>query len=449
MYSTKCERFPNGEIRVTTYREKLSSRTNIGAVDDNEKSDSTLTCHSLKTLNGSQNADKQGDSVSVGTAGYGRLGRRTSFSTYGRRAILRAGAAIERAVPKEECDMLTLTVPGSTGDALRVVASYSSYLVQRLKAWIGKRVKSPLSLYCWEWQKRGALHLHLVQHFPDRAAEEYIRTNLKSEWTRLLNAIALKSGIDVWKRQDGTTWRNSTGVLRVECAPVKKSVAAYLAKYLSKGRDEYKGFGAQFFHPTRWYGISRPLLELTREMTETYIHTSGRLSEALAMHEDCLYVLQREALRWHHWKHEIGNGVTTVAYFPNNTMESTWNQIMQIVPQPIESATTLGRRSLNFCLNSKALMTRYPVWRHCFEQLSSDYVRRMDRDLSPSLSMSGLDMEYLVDTYTFSLTWYQRTRSNIPATLSAHLTRGLEIQRQWSTMAFRCKLDMTLGEVSQ
>jgi len=191
------------------------------------------------------------------------------ISAYGRRKIHQACGALEMICPLSELLFITCTLPGSTNESMRSLADNASWVVHRLKAWIARRIESKLDCYVWEYQKRGALHLHYVLHCPDSGVAEYIRTNLREEWCRLLDRVGCREGVDMYQRSAGGSWREDKAKVRVEVAAVRKSVARYMAKYLSKSIPS-KGFGESGFQaPARWYGVSRPLLEVVRELAST------------------------------------------------------------------------------------------------------------------------------------------------------------------------------------
>jgi len=199
--------------------------------------------------------------------GYGREGRSSVFSRLARRSLLDAGAVMDKDCPRDECLFITCTHPGSTGESFRALAECSGYVVHRLKARVACYCPSNYSFYCWEWQKRGALHLHYVIHCPDSSVFGFLQRNVKAEWIRLIDAVCLKSGIDLWGKSGGGSWSAYKSVVRVEAARVRKAVAAYLSKYLSKGSDQVGDSSPFRFFPSRWYGISRALRERVRALT--------------------------------------------------------------------------------------------------------------------------------------------------------------------------------------
>ena len=275
--------YPNREIRVTLVRQQIGKRETYETQDDSQEGaiapDST-TCPSLKTLKAPKEPRESGGSEDGKAPGFGGLPRPQKFSLYGRRQILRAGGALQKLLPKEDCLFLTLTLPGSTKEAMEAIARYSGMAVQLFQAWISYHIPNKLSIYTWEWQKRGALHLHLVVGCPDREKGEWICENLQREWIRILDRISEESGIDVYAKHKGFSWSSDKSVVRVDAQWCEKDVAGYLSKYVSKAHKANKLMNGRSFYPSRWYGVSRPLLQALREMTFSVSLDSLREKEA-------------------------------------------------------------------------------------------------------------------------------------------------------------------------
>jgi hypothetical protein len=120
-------------------------------------------------------------------------------------------------------------------------------------------------MYTWEFQRRGALHLHLVIEV-DNANAEFIKREFKHEWNRLLSTIGNRNGIDMWRKS--ATYSHSKDVTQADVTVCDKEPSRYISKYISKGNA--KSFGANRFPPVRWYQISRALLRELEEKTEVY-----------------------------------------------------------------------------------------------------------------------------------------------------------------------------------
>lgn len=264
MAGIKIERYPNNEIRFTklpTWNGKRAPRDSgplfFDEVEVIPTSDKQCDLPPLDITSEFETAPKPG---------YGAQPRPTEFGPFGRRKLIRAGAAMTKSIDSpNEVVFLTGTLPGSTIEAFRAIASYSSMAVHRLKAWVAKRCPAKLDMYCWEWQKRGALHLHYAVHVPVKESREYIISEFKNQWTRIIDAISEESGVDLWRKNEKITHANNKEVLQADARECTKDIGRYLSKYISKQSSKHKN--KQFF-PTRWWGISRPLNALLESLSE-------------------------------------------------------------------------------------------------------------------------------------------------------------------------------------
>lgn len=263
--------YPNNEIRATFQRESRPRNWNTAPgdsgidADDGAVSGRPQSCPLDITL-------KLSDPLKPG---FGGEPRPTKFGNNARRTISRASGVFERDGDRpEEFVFLTGTIPGSTREAFDAVACYSSWAVKSIKTWISdKGILSAYSLYVWEFQKRGALHIHYCVQVKSAAESAWLIKNWKKKWTEVIDAISEKSGVDCWKINGFRSWKNKKDVLQADAQKVRKSVGAYLSKYLSKKTPTpIKGrYGSRpFLCPVRWWGCSRPLLKRMRELTESF-----------------------------------------------------------------------------------------------------------------------------------------------------------------------------------
>lgn len=411
--SIKAEQYPNREIRVTLTGDRGCQKFSYEGESDRlfyEELDASLTCHSVKTLKSRQNSYPDGVLKIEGKPGYGGLPRLQRFSTYARRQILRAGGALERVAPHSECLFLTLTLPGSTRESMEALARYSAFAVQRLKAWIGWWVKHNLSLYTWELQKRGALHLHYVVHVGDRRVGEYIRTNLREQWLRILDAIARESGVDVYRKNQGFSWSDSKDVVRVDAQWCEKSIAAYLSKYVSKPNKYVRTTGPAHFCPSRWYGVSRPLLAKLKELSVVAQVTSLKNMDSWAIYEDCLSVLQSGGVKCYEYRHKFGDGKTIVSYANNNDLDLLWQHIMTLIPIPQDSSQNLKDEFLRSARNGVLLMMKSKPWFGTFQQFCANSPPAILIKSPLSKDITARDLAYLLDMLAYTFRYLERTR---------------------------------------
>lgn len=195
--------------------------------------------------------------------GWGILPKVTVFGAYARHTILEGGAVASRGNGEVGRGVeVTLTIPGHSRSAFRAVAEWSGYACNRILQ-VVRRHKSPIDwFYVWELQKRGALHLHMaLSGVPD---SELLRVGreIRKCWFRVLEEIGRRASTNMFIRRGGrgsNTYRQFLKGNRV--APIKKSLAAYFAKYVSKGASrETKEKVVHWYPPARWWGMSRSLL---------------------------------------------------------------------------------------------------------------------------------------------------------------------------------------------
>lgn len=230
--------------------------------------------------------------------GYGAETRYVKYSLYGKRQLKRAGGALDESVPTDEVVFLTGTLPGSTVGAMDAIARYSSWVVHRLKAWVNKRCPSKLDMYVWERQRRGALHIHYLCHIPDAESRQFVLDEFHAQWRRLMLRLSVLSGVDVFERSDGTTWKDDPRFPRTDAQICESSAAGYLAKYASKESGKRAGR----FCPNRWYGISRPLLSKLRDLTMTIKLSAIARYKSEALHERIFETLHETCAIVREWK---------------------------------------------------------------------------------------------------------------------------------------------------
>ena len=199
--------------------------------------------------------------------GFGALGSRQRFTRVARTLIREVGAILDDGC-RQELVFLTGTLPGSTHDALVALAAWSGWVVQTVQQWIRDTTPGSSFFGVWEWQRRGALHLHVVVRTSSRQAAGMLKQLWKARWIRVLDSVGQRSRVDMYGRQDGGTWVSSKWVVRTDAQTVEKSVASYLSKYLSKG--SVKGMNTAAVAPVTWWFCQRTLrtqrLERRREV---------------------------------------------------------------------------------------------------------------------------------------------------------------------------------------
>lgn len=224
---------------------------------------------------------------------FGEPHKKTEFGKKARRSLLEAGAVVDNLCGKNSW-VVTLTLPGNTRKAKDALANYSSYILNRLLQ-VPRRVKKPVYVFSvWEWQGRGALHLHIsVSARPEDLSMielKMICYDIKNKWYQvLLEMIATKAitrgnwtgnlpGVDMFERSGSSkykheTWRYSPEVWKKgwDIQPIKKSVAKYFAKYASKNAKSGNKFEIQKgLNPSRWWSCNKPIKEEIKNFRYDY-----------------------------------------------------------------------------------------------------------------------------------------------------------------------------------
>lgn len=259
--------YPNGEFRTVFCEDNRAGN----AVDDDSPA-------GVGSSGGGTASDSPLDITSkVRTAspdrsGFGSISMPTRFGNNARRTLSRAAGVFDAdKIPPHESVFLTGTIPGGTKAAFDAMALWSSYAVDLTKSHLSKLgVRSAYCMYVWEFQRRGALHLHYMVHVRDDVTRQKVLDNWKKVWCNVIDAVGKKACVDMWERARGGTWASDKSVLQADAQEVKKSVGSYLAKYLGKQAPVLPGMaegGEYFMGPVRWYGVSRPLLARMKQLT--------------------------------------------------------------------------------------------------------------------------------------------------------------------------------------
>lgn len=251
----------------------------------------------------------------AGVSGYGELAvRATKFGNEAKRSIQRCARALDGIVETpQDILFLTGTLPGSGQEQFMAMAQWSSWIVHRLKAWVAWRCPDKMDFYCWELQKRGALHLHYAVHCPDEADSQYILDGFKAQWIRLLDEVSEKTGVDLYLNAvRGFSHRPNTEVVQAKAERVIKGVGNYLGKYLSKSTQGTSRTGV--FAPCRWWGVSRPLRALEKSERVENVRFFMSQSQWHGVYEDCVKWLAMAGDVCHEWKNQVIPGKGAVIY---------------------------------------------------------------------------------------------------------------------------------------
>lgn len=296
MYSLTIETHP-GEVRLKVVHSPLS-----GAFKTEPSSQSGFQ---------SKGGSAQDTEPPSFTPQAKRPAKPPNFTLVGKRKLKWLTRAIDHFSSEKLRIFATATFPVWSEEAQAALASQSSYFCDRLQSWLYKiQPKIPLT-YCWEFQRRGALHLHLVCGAESVEKRDRIIAGWKQECTRLIDAMSSRTGVNLWqgKTQD---WSKQPEKLKCEAEIVRKSASGYLAKYLSKGSGTR--YRSKAFYPSRWWGASKGARDWCSLLTSTKVLAIGSASKCLAMKESLLGDLAPACQYWTGFRHRFGLGSTNVLF---------------------------------------------------------------------------------------------------------------------------------------
>lgn len=173
------------------------------------------------------------------------------LSRRGRKLVASSAVLFECAYSRNRLSFVTLTLPFDDAERISIANRNWSILMKRFWEEVRRELirhgLPPQFVFVNEFQKRGALHCHGV--FVGRLPRQSwaIPTNKIDElWMRSLQSI--------FPDVDAECLHSACNV-----QAIKKSVAGYLAKYMSKGNELHEPYE----HELTWYGISQKLRKQT------------------------------------------------------------------------------------------------------------------------------------------------------------------------------------------
>lgn len=306
--------YPNAEVRATFFRSKSAKNY---WTEDGEKEQGDRDREDDQTPPALLDITSK---VSEGRVpGFGGIPRATKFGNNARRTISRCAGVFEvDGLFPDEFLLLTGTIPGSTKRSFDAMAAWSSWVVKTIKTWISDRgVKSAYSLYVWEFQKRGALHIHYCIHCPDVMTKVRLMREWKERWTEIIDGVGERANCDMWEWKKGGSWKNSKGVIQADAQVIRKSVGSYLSKYLSKNAPTIGGVNEnkeEYHCPVRWWGCSRPLLKRMREITLEFRVEAIDFKEERAIQEKVREIVNWSANKVHSYWDKVKSSLTILTY---------------------------------------------------------------------------------------------------------------------------------------
>ena len=237
--------------------------------------------------------------------GWGFASQPTKFTRNARHRLLEGGAIVDKDCGKDAYEV-TLTCPGDTQEAKDAIALWSGWLMDRLLREV-RRAKCLYWFYVWEFQQRGALHIHLLVA-GQQALTKGIAQSLEYQWWELLWELSEKTGIDIFRKNEKWSWKYRPDKWQSHCQPIQKSVAAYFSKYASKSANQIPAaIGKKAPKcPSRWWGCSSHLknqIALTR--TRHSVEVPNSLSTEILEHLQS-WLNSRDRIKTYNYHFELG-----------------------------------------------------------------------------------------------------------------------------------------------
>lgn len=204
--------------------------------------------------------------------GFGAVGGGRQFTRLARLRIRELGAVINEG-DLRSCVFLTGTIPGGTAECYQAVAAWSGWIVQAVSQWLRDNWQDVKFFGVWEYQKRGALHLHVCVRTTDERQANEVKRAWKRRWLSCLNHISRQVNFDFWQRASGSTWQFQRSITRTDAQTVEKGVDRYLSKYLSK-QQKNCGKYSQFPPSSYWFAS----LNLRQEAKARRLETVSRVA---------------------------------------------------------------------------------------------------------------------------------------------------------------------------
>ena len=214
-------------------------------------------------------------------AGWGGVCRPSIFTSRAKNSIRDYGGITRRDYDKRGI-VFTGTAPGSTPQSIAGFARYSAEIAERFFDRITSRFSSCEWFFVWEWQGRGALHMHAAFLLNDEQRLEELGECLHEQWRETLEGVADRASVDLFARQKGGSWRGDKRFPITHQERFKKDPSRYFSKYMSKEHDKSQAKIADRrrnnHYPSAWWGACRTLRAKARD--EQHFVMSAPLTEA-------------------------------------------------------------------------------------------------------------------------------------------------------------------------
>lgn len=219
-----------------------------------------------------------------------KLNTPKSFTRASGQKLRECGAAIDIACNGDVslCHEVTLTLPANHESAYFALAASSGYVINRLFQPLRRNyVDSVLWFFVWEYQKRGALHLHICIYHPDREVGALIARELIEQWHKILCDLSERCNTDMFLSKHGDRCYIRQ-LHQHHTAPIRKAVGSYFSKYAGK-QESKQSWYCKKYPVSRFWGCNSPLKAIIKANSiQIDFDFEGREIEALAKFESII-----------------------------------------------------------------------------------------------------------------------------------------------------------------
>jgi hypothetical protein len=360
----------------------------------------------INTDDADENPSLQETKIYVRRGGWGMPASKTSFGNNARRKMLRAGGALEHlGLGVGKSAFFTGTLPGGTEEAKKAIASYSGYISNRLTQWF-RRYDIGFWGYVWEWQKRLALHIHLFAASEDVNRLQIMIDEFRDFWIKILDDVSALAGVDLFKRAEGGRWDRfkDMAVFRSRGEWVKKSVAGYLSKYVSKNiaikcsQDKRFQIISADYYPARWWGMSA---DLKRSIADLTFSVSNELSyeQELEIALDIQDHLSSAAVAQHHYSDKYHpDNLTFISYIPGELWVDS-QYLLSLISDIQSSKISAKLRAFTSSKNALKFIRDRSATQHFLSMMCDEYPD-IQYTYPAFLEGQSLSVEEMTDIYT-------------------------------------------------
>jgi len=188
----------------------------------------------------------------------------------------------------EECWEICLTLPANHEAAFVALSKNTYFATHRLFSYLKEQYHGEVSwFYVWEYQKRGALHLHMAVHHRAAMLLPTICSDIRRAWVRILQDIGEREG-GISMFQNAYGYDVPQEYWQMHCDQIRKSVGAYFSKYAGK-EESKQSFYCQKYPISRFWGSSATIKKVIAENSvEVMWDFQGNLEAAQKLHDELI-----------------------------------------------------------------------------------------------------------------------------------------------------------------